>query len=283
MLAFAPRTPFSSSRRPRSSPRRRRGCRGRLARLRGGGWAWILPLSLGLTIGLIALGPGRGRRLRLARAPRLPAARGVGGGARGAPPRSLTAGRRSPGGALALAWADQYHLPGQTAALALTALSCVPLAFGLARLAPRLGAQGGDRRDGRARRDPRLLQSSRPRTRRSTPPCPPPGCPRLQLVEFGSAVMGYGDLFIAAVLGAVLAAEGRRRRVPARAPHRVPRAARGTSSSSSAPTSRPPCRSRSRSSCSRATGGSSSASSSSTTSPVELDRRAASRRASGPR
>jgi len=33
--------------------------------------------------------------------------------------------------------------------------------------------------------------------------------PKLQLVHFGSAVMGYGDVFIAATLGALLAAERR--------------------------------------------------------------------------
>ena len=33
----------------------------------------------------------------------------------------------------------------------------------------------------------------------------PGGLPRLQFVSFGSAVMGFGDLFIAAALGALLA------------------------------------------------------------------------------
>ncbi|MFL5825856.1 MAG: hypothetical protein ACJ76V_04975, partial [Thermoleophilaceae bacterium] len=33
------------------------------------------------------------------------------------------------------------------------------------------------------------------------------GLPRLQSVAFGGATMGYGDLFIAGVLGGVLAAE----------------------------------------------------------------------------
>jgi len=33
--------------------------------------------------------------------------------------------------------------------------------------------------------------------------------PKLQLVHFGSAVMGFGDIFIAATLGALLAAERR--------------------------------------------------------------------------
>jgi hypothetical protein len=36
------------------------------------------------------------------------------------------------------------------------------------------------------------------------------GLPRLQLANFGSAVMGFGDLFVAATLGALLASYGRR-------------------------------------------------------------------------
>ena len=39
---------------------------------------------------------------------------------------------------------------------------------------------------------------------------PAPGLPQLQYVSFGPANLGYGDLFIAGVLGGVLAAEGAR-------------------------------------------------------------------------
>jgi hypothetical protein len=38
------------------------------------------------------------------------------------------------------------------------------------------------------------------------------GLPRLQFVDFGSAVMGFGDLFIAATLGALLARDRRLQR-----------------------------------------------------------------------
>jgi hypothetical protein len=38
---------------------------------------------------------------------------------------------------------------------------------------------------------------------------PPAGLPRLQAVYFGSATMGFGDLFIAATVGALLARQGR--------------------------------------------------------------------------
>jgi hypothetical protein len=38
---------------------------------------------------------------------------------------------------------------------------------------------------------------------------PPADLPRLQLASFGSAVMGFGDLFVAAALGALLASDRR--------------------------------------------------------------------------
>ena len=41
---------------------------------------------------------------------------------------------------------------------------------------------------------------------------PPAQLPQLQRAEFGHAVIGYGDFFIAGVFGALLAAEGRRQR-----------------------------------------------------------------------
>ena len=43
-----------------------------------------------------------------------------------------------------------------------------------------------------------------------SPGGPAPGLPRLQFVDFGPAALGYGDLFVAAVLGGVLAVEGAR-------------------------------------------------------------------------
>ncbi len=45
---------------------------------------------------------------------------------------------------------------------------------------------------------------------------PAAGLPRLQSETFGTAVMGYGDLFVAAVLGGLLAARSARERSRAR-------------------------------------------------------------------
>lgn len=184
-----------------------------LRALRGTGWAWSLPLSLGTTIGLIALAPGTADGyawLAFVACPPL-AAWAL---ARGEPRRALPAALVA-GAALALAWADQFHLPGQTAALALTALSCVPLATALARLAPIWALKAGIL--AMAALDAILVFSQSLEAPNATlnAAVPAVGLPRLQLVEWGSAIMGYGDLFIAATLGAVLVAEGWRRRAGA--------------------------------------------------------------------
>jgi hypothetical protein len=106
----------------------------------------------------------------------------------------------------ALAWARPASLGGEAAALILTALSCVALAGLLAALAPARWCKAGivamaivdavlvgaD-----------LLQAPNDALNAAAPGA---GLPRLQSVLFGSAQMGYGDLFIAAALGAVLAA-----------------------------------------------------------------------------
>jgi hypothetical protein len=105
----------------------------------------------------------------------------------------------------ALAWADRGALGGEAAALVLSALSCVALGVLLAIVTPpRWLAAGivamaladaalviGD-----------LLQHPNNALNAAHPPA---GLPRLQSAMLGSAVMGYGDLFIAAALGGLLA------------------------------------------------------------------------------
>jgi hypothetical protein len=105
----------------------------------------------------------------------------------------------------ALAWADRGALGGEAAALVLSALSCVALGVLLAIVTPpRWLAAGiiamaladaalviGD-----------LLQHPNNALNAAQPPA---GLPRLQSAMLGSAVMGYGDLFIAAALGGLLA------------------------------------------------------------------------------
>jgi hypothetical protein len=105
----------------------------------------------------------------------------------------------------ALAWADRGALGGEAAALVLSALSCVALGVLLAIVTPaRWLAAGiivmaladaalviGD-----------LLQHPNNALNAAHPPA---GLPRLQSATLGSAVIGYGDLFIAAALGGLLA------------------------------------------------------------------------------
>jgi hypothetical protein len=104
----------------------------------------------------------------------------------------------------ALAWAFQGSLSGQAAGLALDSLACVSLGWLLACVVParwlRLGVYA------MAAIDTWLVASDLLQGPNSVlNAVSPGGLPRLQLVSFGSAAMGFGDLFIAATLGAMLA------------------------------------------------------------------------------
>jgi hypothetical protein len=110
-------------------------------------------------------------------------------------------------GLFALAWADRGALAGETAALALSALSCVTLGAVLAAVAPAPWLKVGI--VAMALVDVALVTSDLLQTPNAVLNAAAPGfsLPRLQDVTFGSAVMGYGDLFIAGLLGGVLARE----------------------------------------------------------------------------
>jgi hypothetical protein len=105
----------------------------------------------------------------------------------------------------ALAWAARGSLAGDTAALALSGLSCVTLGVLLAAVTPPRWLAAGI--VAMALADTALVVSDllqRPNNALNAAH-PAAGLPRLQSAVFGSAVMGYGDLFVAAVLGALLA------------------------------------------------------------------------------
>src|SRR6202049_1738356 len=105
----------------------------------------------------------------------------------------------------ALAWADRAGLAGEGAALVLSALSCVALAVLLAAVTPPRWLAVGI--VAMALADTALVVSDllqRPNDVLNAAH-PAAGLPRLQSALFGTAVMGYGDLFVAAVLGALLA------------------------------------------------------------------------------
>ncbi len=105
----------------------------------------------------------------------------------------------------ALAWAAQGSLAGETAAMILSALSCVTLGAMLAAVAPpswlKLGIVA------MAAVDTVLVVSDLLQTPNAflNAAAPALSLPRLQDVTFSQAVMGYGDLFVAGVLGGVLA------------------------------------------------------------------------------
>jgi hypothetical protein len=104
-----------------------------------------------------------------------------------------------------LAWADRGGLAADAAALALSALSCVALGALLAAVTPPRWLAAGV--VAMALADTALVVSDllqRPNNALNAAH-PAAGLPRLQTDVFGSAVMGYGDLFVAGVLGGLLA------------------------------------------------------------------------------
>ena len=104
-----------------------------------------------------------------------------------------------------VAWAAPGSLLGEAAATALTALGCVGLGWLLVSVAPARWLKWGIY--AMAAVDTvfvvaDLLQGPNAVLTAATPA----GLPRLQVVHFGDAFMGFGDLFIAATLGCLLAA-----------------------------------------------------------------------------
>lgn len=116
----------------------------------------------------------------------------------------------------ALAWADRGGLAGDGAALALSALSCVALGTLIGGVTPArwlaLGIVAMACADA-ALVISDLLQAPNNALNAAHPVG---GLPQLQAEVFGSAVMGYGDLFVAGVFGGLLAC------LPAHAPQGAP-------------------------------------------------------------
>jgi hypothetical protein len=179
-----------------------------LARLRSGVWA-LIPLAalLGFIVGSNALaGLANGLTwLALVTVPPLALA-ALAWAMRGARPWL------APLAALlfALAWADRGGLAGESAGLALDALSCVTLAVALVAVSPRVLVKLGI--FAMAAVDVWLVVSDllAAPNQALNMAAPVARLPQLQRVAFGSAVMGYGDLFVAALLGALLAVQARR-------------------------------------------------------------------------
>jgi hypothetical protein len=114
-----------------------------------------------------------------------------------------------------LAWWQRTALSGEAAAAILSALSCVTLGVLLAAVTPPAWLKAGIVLMAAA--DVWLVVSDLLQAPNATliAAHPVAGLPRLQSEVFGSVSLGYGDLFVAGLLGAVLAAEARRQRLGA--------------------------------------------------------------------
>jgi hypothetical protein len=124
-------------------------------------------------------------------------------------------GSRPPAALLAiplflLAWLAKTSLAGEAAGALLSALSCVTLGVLLAAVTPPSWLKAGIVLMAAADTwlvVADLLQAPNAALIAAHPPA---GLPQLQSEIFGSVSMGYGDVFVAALLGAVLASHWRR-------------------------------------------------------------------------
>jgi len=109
---------------------------------------------------------------------------------------------------LALAWASRDALVGEAAAVVLTGMACVTLGWLLVSAVPafwlRLGVYAMALIDA-IYVSADLLQGPNAVLSGAVPGA---GLPALQAVHLGHAQMGFGDLFIAALVGCLLAADG---------------------------------------------------------------------------
>jgi hypothetical protein len=182
-----------------------RGVPAPLERLAGPGWALVPPLSIAVVVAAIALDPAVANGLSVLALIAVPplAASALGWAARGAWP--VLALLVVP--LFAIAWAGRNGLAGDAAAAALTALSCVTLGRLLAGGVPGSWLKAGIVAmaivdavlvfGGRLEGPNDVLNAA----------VPAHGLPQLQALDLHAAGLGYGDVFVAAVLGGVLAAE----------------------------------------------------------------------------
>jgi hypothetical protein len=169
-------------------------------------WALVPALSIVFVIGVVALEGESATALSWLALVAVPpfAALALGWLVRGAQPAWALAVAPL----FALAWASPGSLAGETAATALTALGCIGLGWLLVSVAParwlKLGIYAMAAIDtwfvaAELLQGPNAVLTA----------AAPAGLPRLQVIHFGDAVMGFGDLFLAATLGCLLAARAR--------------------------------------------------------------------------
>jgi hypothetical protein len=116
----------------------------------------------------------------------------------------------------ALAWVDRHGLAGEAAGTLLTMLSCVTLGVLLVQVAPLGWLKVGIVLFSIADATLVIAQLLQPANDVLNAAAPGLGLPQLQRELFGSAVIGYGDLFVAGLFGAIVAAERGRQGAAAR-------------------------------------------------------------------
>jgi hypothetical protein len=197
------------------APRRRPGW---IERLSSPWWALVPALSIAAVIGAIEISPTSADAftyIALVAVPPL-AAFALAALVRGSRPAWALAVVAL----FALAWASPHSLAGEAATTGLSGLACLTLGWLLVCGVParwlRLGVYSMAVID-TVYVFSDLLQGPNAVLNAAAPAA---GLPRLQAVHFGSALMGFGDLFVAALVGCLLAAEGLARGAGRVAAHR---------------------------------------------------------------
>lgn len=185
----------------------------RLRRLRGRGWALIPVVSIVGVIFAIRYASATANWLTYLALVAVPilAAVALGWVAHGARPwLALIAA-----GLFVVAWRTPYSLSGEASAALLSGLSCVTLGALLAAVTPSRWLKLGI--IAMACADVWLIASDQLQAPNNELVAAKPGAglPQLQSEQFGSITMGYGDLFVAGLLGAVFAARERAQRAAA--------------------------------------------------------------------
>jgi hypothetical protein len=176
-----------------------------LARFRGRGWALVAPLSIALVVAGIELAPSTADVLTWVALLLVPVgcALALGWATHGAwPPLAALAAPL-----LALAWASPDSRAGQLATTVLITGSAVTVGRLLAGASPLTLLKAGVY--AMAAIDAWLVFTNRlqPANAVLVAAEPARGLPRLQSASFAGAGLGYGDFFVAALVGGVLAAQ----------------------------------------------------------------------------
>ncbi len=182
------------------------------ARLGGPAWALVPVASIVIVIFAIRYASGTATGLTYLALVAVPplAAAALAWAARGPDqrPRARLAGGIATTAVLfALAWVEKNSLVGEGAAALLSALSCVTLGVLLRAVTPPTWLKLGI--IAMAAADTWLVISDLLQAPNASliAAHPAAGLPRLQSLLFGSVTMGYGDMFVAALLGALVAGE----------------------------------------------------------------------------